>query len=266
MNGLSSDPFASLGGGFPAMPGFGGSLFDRGPLVFAFPRTFIERDGARFARYELRVPMVATDLGETRLAPVRFEGRVVADPPDGTGAVITDPFVALSPPLSVRVVPPAEGRPTSFCGALAASLAAEASLDTQTCRQGDPVELSIKLSGDFVRSTVQAPDPSLAEGFADLFRAWDDPVREDLPDGSVRFRYKLRALAAGTVDVPSVPVSYFDTAARAYATVRTAPLPLRVEAVAAFDAGGAFAAASNAVARATRPELAMRAGFALSSR
>ncbi|MBQ3811530.1 MAG: BatD family protein, partial [Kiritimatiellae bacterium] len=267
VNGLSSDPFASLGGGFPAMPGFGGSLFDRGPLVFAFPRTFVERDGARFARYELRVPMVATDLGETRLAPVRFEGRVVADPPAGAvrphpakkrgageilagiGAIITDPFVALSPPLSVRVVPPpAEGRPASFCGALAASLAAEASLDTQTCRQGDPVELSIKLSGDFVRSTVQAPDPSLAEGFADLFRAWDDPVREDLPDGSVRFRYKLRALAAGTVDVPSVPVSYFDTAARAYATVRTAPLPLRVEAVAAFDAGGAFAAASNAVA------------------
>ena len=169
VNGLSSDPFASLGGGFPAMPGFGGSLFDRGPLVFAFPRTFVERDGARFARYELRVPMVATDLGETRLAPVRFEGRVVADPPDGTGAVITDPFVALSPPLAVRVVPPpAEGRPASFCGALAASLAAEASLDTQTCRQGDPVELSIKLSGDFVRSTVQAPDPALAEGEYDL--------------------------------------------------------------------------------------------------
>ncbi len=261
VNGLSADPFASLGGGFPAMPGFGGSLFGDGPLVFAFLRTFPERDGARFVRYALRVPMVAMAEGEARFAPVRFEGRVVADGADGPFA--TDPFVALSAPLVVRVVPPPlAGRPDSFCGVLAASLAAEASLDTQTCRQGDPVELSIRLSGDFVRSTAQAPDPARAEGFSDLFRAWDDPVREDLPDGSVRFRYKLRALSAGTIDVPPIPVSYFDTAARAYATVRTAPLPLRVEAVAAFDAGDAFAAATNLAAAAVAPRAVPALTFA----
>ena len=239
------DPFAGMGFG-----GFGGgfpSLFgEETPAVFGPPREFFAENGTNFVRYAVEAAFSATEEGTCRFPPARFEGQVLlAVGRDGRPFQASRPIVALSSPLEVAVVPPPrDGRPGSFFGALGTSLRPLASLDAQTCRQGDPLTLSLRLDGDLVPQTVRAPDVFAAPGMAETFRAWGDPERRD--DGNTPvFEYRIRALAAGTVEVPPIPLSYFDTAARAYVTVETAPVPLRVDPVADFDPAALFAAAAT---------------------
>lgn len=239
------DPFAGMGlggfgGGFPSLFG------EETPAVFDPPRERFSENGTNFVRYAIEAPFTATEEGQCRFPPARFEGQILhAVARDGRPTRVSRPIVALSAPLEVAVVPPPrEGRPASFFGALGTSLRPLAALDAQTCRQGDPLTLSLRLDGDLVPQTVRAPDLFAAPGMAETFRAWGDPERRD--DGNTPvFEYRLRALAAGTVEVPPIPLSYFDTASRAYVTVETAPVPIRVDPVADFDPAALFAAAAT---------------------
>lgn len=239
------DPFAGMGFG-----GFGGgfpSLFgEETPAVFAPPHERFAENGTNFVRYAVEASFTASAEGRCRFAPARFEGQIVRSVAgDGRPTGVSRPIVAISRPLEVAVVPPPrEGRPDSFFGALGTELRPLASLDAQTCRQGDPLALTLRLEGDLVPQTVRAPDVFAAPGMSDAFRAWGDVERKD-DGGTPVFEYRVRALAAGTIEVPPIPLSYFDTAARSYVTVETAPVPLRVDPVADFDPAALFAAAAT---------------------
>jgi len=97
------------------------------------------------------------------------------------------------------------------------------------------LQLTLDVSGRFNVAHLRAPALSTIPGMGERFRVHDDSVRRSaIPDGR-RFTYTVRPLVAGTQEFPAIPVSFFDTVSRTYATVYTDPIPLRVEAVAQFD-------------------------------
>ena len=197
-------------------------------------------DDPGFVTYSFSVPFRAVAEGIAVFSPVRFSGHVVAVG-DGDAPVRSPYIVALSETVQVRVEPPPpEGRPPGYGGIIGASVEARASLDAQTCRQGDPLELTLEIGGGAVRETVRAPaifsDPALSA----IFRSIGEPTRRE-SDSGVAFKWRVRPVVSGTLEVPPLALSWFDLPSHSYQTTRTAPLPLRVDPVAAFDPDALFA-------------------------
>ena len=229
------DPFSLLRGN---------SLFNREDPVFSFPATNLTENGTAWIRYALTTPWRSTGEGTIRFPPVRLRGHVVTEE---TGEPVRTPdFTVLTEPLTVRVVPPPEaGRPASFIGALSRTLQAELALNAQTCRQGDPLELTLTFSGvGLVPSTVREPDLFADPALSAAFRAYGNVTRTADTKG-VRFVYRLRPLEAGTLEIPSFPFAFFNTQTRAYEEIRSAPVPIRVDPVADFNADSLFAASAT---------------------
>ena len=162
--------------------------------------------GTNAWRYTVKVPVKPEADGKKRLGPV------VVSIPTRTDffGFVSRTFDLRSGTVELKVLaPPEKGRPKSYCGAISREFAATASLDTNVCTAGDPLLFSLDVSG--------ATDPSMVHATETLA-------------ASKRFSWRVSTVKAGTVEFPSVPVSYFDAKARAYRTVRTEPIPIQVKA------------------------------------
>ena len=210
--------------------------------VFALPRASGNLNGRPAWRYRLALGFTPQAEGDVTFAPATFRGDLATGVRNGNEAVRTSLFCR-SEPLVVHVVPPpAEGRPSSFCGTVGTALAVSASLDAQSCRQGDPVRLTLDIAGVFSQRSFRAPQLAARPGFDGVFRVYDDVKTESGPTpGSLRLTYTLRPLQAGTIELPPIDVAYYNTASNAYAVARTEPVPLRVDEVPAFDPEALFA-------------------------
>ncbi|MCL1856824.1 MAG: BatD family protein [Kiritimatiellaeota bacterium] len=223
---------------------FGADPFSRSvAIAFDLPRENATWNGKAAWTYTLTARFTAQIEGTYTFGPASFKGGVITGI-RRNGAQIDDIY-AIAPAVSVRVTPPTlEGRPPSYAGVLGQSMAATSKLDAQTCRQGDLLQLTVDVSGQFNVAHLRPPALSSIPGMEERFRVYDDSVRSSaIPDGR-RYAYTVRPLLAGTQEFPAIPLSYFDTEARAYKTVATEPIPLRVEAVAEFDPASIIRSAS----------------------
>ncbi len=202
------------------------------------PREPATLDGHPAWRYHLTVTYMADREGSFTFGPAQLKGQVITGVRPNGVPEMRD-ILAIGPAATVRVVPPPdEGRPETFVGTIGTNLNASALLDAQTCNQGDPLRLTLDISGPITLSNLRPPVLSLLPDVASSFRVYDDAVRSEeipnQPDGR-RFIYTIRPLVAGTIEFPPLPISFYNKEAGAYQTVFTEPLPLRVEAVAEFD-------------------------------
>ncbi len=128
------------------------------------------------------------------------------------------------------VEPTTVGRPASYCGAISSNLVVTASLDTNVCTAGDPLMLTLDVSGVTDLSTVVAP--SFADVFKKegVFRLDEASLKTETLANSRRFTWRVRPLKAGTVEFPALPVSFYDLSKRAYATRLTESMPVQVRA------------------------------------
>jgi len=135
-------------------------------------------------------------------------------------------------------------------GAAGREVRAAADLSTHRCALGDPVELTLTVSGELDTHNLTPPDLVNHDALTRLFKVYAEPP-EPAAEGETRqFRYTLRPLRTGTLEVPSIAVAFYVSAQRAYREVRTDPLPLRV----AFPAAGVGAGAGpSALARPVAP-------------
>lgn len=133
--------------------------------------------------------------------------------------------------LTIEVMePPSAGRPASYCGAISSNLVAKATLNASVCTAGDPLELTLDISGVTDLSNVYAPSFAGELNKGGVFRVDEASLRTETLAASRRFTWRVRTLKAGTVEFPSLPVAYYDPAARAYRTFRTASIPVQVKA------------------------------------
>ena len=213
------------------------SPFERHPAVFRFGPKTEDRGGTNWWNYSFGLDYSALAEGDYTFGPITVKGAIVTGArPDGSPAM--DEVFVVAPAITVRVIPPPEeGRPDWYCGAVGRSLSAKASLDATKCKVGDPLTLSLDMTGEVSAANIRPPTLNLQKGLSDNFRIYDDSIESETIPGGKRFRYRLRPLKAGTLEFPPVKVAYYDTVRPGYVTISTDPLPVKVEATTQIATG-----------------------------
>ena len=130
--------------------------------------------------------------------------------------------------IIVAVEPPAAGRPADYGGAVG-NLRVAAKLDTNGTRVGDPLLLTLRVTGTgnvklFPRPTIGVPWGTLVKG--------DERVRVDTTArkiaGTKEFDWVLTPRIAGELDVPPIRYSYFNPDSRRYEVTATSSTHVRI--------------------------------------
>ena len=128
----------------------------------------------------------------------------------------------------VAVEPPNAGRPSDYGGAVG-SLRVAAKLDTSVSRVGDPMLLTVRVSG--TGNVKLFPRPSVGVSWATLVKG-DERVQVDTTArriaGSKEFDWLLTPRIAGELDLPPIKYGYFNPDSRRYEVASTSPTHIRV--------------------------------------
>ena len=208
-----------------------------GPKPQLFPFT-VAREADKGWRFTAAVaPWRMTSAGTVRLDPVTVEIPLITGVRRGRDrfnrAVDVPVFsnvVLRTKPLVITVSePPLEGRPRSWCGAIASNLTVTASLDAKVCTAGDPLTLTMEIAGAANSASVPPPDFSFIDT-GGVFRIDAASAKTETIGTTRRFTWRVRPQTPGTVEFPSLPVSYYDVGSRKYVTRNTDLIPIQVKA------------------------------------
>ena len=221
--------------------------------------------------FTFRSAITAVKTGEIEIPPVTMTGRVlVSAVPPGFDAFFDQffrnfPMPGVGRPEQVevstrgrtlKVLPlPKEGRPADFSGAVG-QFSLDASADPASAGPGEPVTLSLQVSG---RGNFDAMSPPALTG-ADGWRTYAPKEKFQRDDavgsaGTKTFEFKMVARTDQTA-TPGADFSFFDPRKKEYVTLKAAPQ--QVDAAgrgsaaddqdATASASSPLAAASNAAA------------------
>lgn len=225
---------------FSAMMGQQGT-----PARFKLDRRAITENGNAYWEYGLTVPYSPLAEGSYTFGPALFKGNVPISV-DQTGNAKGESVFAVGNAAIVRVIPPPEEtRPTSYSGAIGSNLVAEAALDAQTCNVGDPLKLTLTLSGAIQMRNLTPPKLSLQTNLLDHFDFYDESVQTVKQDNQRRYSYTLRPRHSGSFEFPPVEVSFYDVTSRQYRTIQTEPIPLKVRLTAEVTAAQVVGGSTN---------------------
>jgi hypothetical protein len=136
-----------------------------------------------------------------------------------------------SPNLEMEVLSlPEEGRPENFSGAIG-DFRLQVKADPLKVSQGDPVTLTMTVSGQGNFDRVQAPQLQGEEGWKTY-----TPSSEFLKDGDDHhgkkvFEQAIVAKASNLTEIPAITFSYFDPESKSYKSLVSSPVPLQVQEV-----------------------------------
>ena len=134
-----------------------------------------------------------------------------------------------SPAMKLTVLPlPEEGKPADFSGAIG-DFHLSVSANPVELAPGDPITLTMKVSGQGNFDRVQAPKLSTDKGWKTY-----SPSSELLKDGGPGqgkkvFEQALVAKDSSLKEIPAILFSYFDPAAAQYKTLTAKPIPLNIK-------------------------------------
>ncbi|MDA3925345.1 MAG: BatD family protein [Kiritimatiellae bacterium] len=220
--------YKSRGMGFGSM--FGSDPFKSRPIRFRLKPKQIKINGKRYREYTLILNYTATGEGEHTFGPVTFKGQIMSGVTPQREAVFTDVYT-IGAAATVRVIPPPdEGRPEDFIGSVGKEMITVAQLDTTVCKVGDPLTLTLEITGKISITNLRTPELSLQPNLLRDFKIYDNNVKTETLKNGKRFTYRIRPTKAGTLEFPPINISYYDTDQHAYKTITTEPIPVQAEA------------------------------------
>jgi hypothetical protein len=161
---------------------------------FGLPRRIVESESTSWFEYTLSFDFTARDFGAYTFGPTVFKGNVLTGVSGDHQPVIERVFAA-GPAVAIRVSPPPEkDRPPGFWGLMGAEAGADASIDTSACRVGDPIRLTLSLTGSLSFRNARAPRLSDYPPISNLFTVYDQSV--ETLQGRIRPTLHLHAPAA----------------------------------------------------------------------
>ncbi|HIP38312.1 MAG TPA: protein BatD [Desulfocapsa sulfexigens] len=134
-----------------------------------------------------------------------------------------------SPEFDLTVLPlPEDERPENFSGAIG-DFRLHVKADPVELSPGDPITLTMTVSGQGNFDRVQAPKLSSEQGWKSY-----TPSSEFLKDGGPGhgkkvFEQALVAKDSTLSEIPAVEFSYFDPATASYKTLASSPIPLKIK-------------------------------------
>lgn len=147
-------------------------------------------------------------------------------------------IVLQSDSVEIQVRPlPTAGKPDNFAGVVG-TFTLESSVDTATLDAGDPVTLTVRLSGTGNLKGVPDPDLSTLDGFRiyESSSNGNTTHRDDRIVGEKVWEFVLVPTSGGDVEIPPVRMGVFDPEQEAYVQLATEPIPLDVSATALDEA------------------------------
>lgn len=145
--------------------------------------------------------------------------------------------------LSVRELP-TQGRPESFTGTVGRGYRLEVAADRSVVQVGDPIQLTLTLSGDAAVESAMLPALSADGGMSPKdFRLPAERPAGVFEDGVKRFEVQVRVLHDAVDAIPALAFSWYDPEQRAYETTRSAPIALSVHSAQVVSAGDVVSAA-----------------------
>lgn len=207
-----------------------GSMFLHEPrkAKFALPRKIVQVNNLSYYEYNLQFDYVPRDEGNYVFGPVVFKGGV-PERLDEHGRAVGANIFAVGPACTVRVIPPPEeGRPESYSGAIGSNMAVKASLDTGNCNVGDPLKLTLTVSGQVKLDKILPPRITLQTNILQRLTVYDNTVQTVKKDFYNQYIYTARPIQAGDYEIPPIEMAYYDVASRGYKKVFTSPIRLHV--------------------------------------
>jgi hypothetical protein len=150
-------------------------------------------------------------------------------------------FLVPSNTVSLKVLDlPTKDRPSDFSG-LVGSYHIDAAARPTSVNVGDPITLTIALSGSQYLEPVQLPPLKQQPALSRDFKIPTERATGEISGAKKIFTQTIRPLRPDVIEIPTITLSYFDTDSRTYRTIETHAIPLAVgptRVVTAKDAEG----------------------------
>lgn len=244
------------------------SFFNNSLARFDFKPKIVTQNGKTYFEYLFPLNYIPTTEGEYNFGPVSFKGLIyIGATSQGKG--ITKSIYTIAKKITVKVVPPPiDGRPASYIGAIGTKLTAKASLDAQTCKVGDPLTLTLLLSGNIQMDNIYTPSLTLQKNLNKDFRIYEDSAKSETKGDQRTYKYTVRPSKAGTLEFPPIEISFYNPDLKKYQTVTTAPIPIRANPATEFKESTVIDTADQSVtiiAKTENPDLEVTAPFSMES-
>ena len=191
-----------------------------------FFQTMRLENSKRYFVFLFKTGAVATKVGKRNIV---FETDVTVRDSDNFFGKRKQIHVA-SDPIAMEVLPlPAKGRPANFSGAVGSNLQFKVKASLAAVKTGDPLNLSIEISGRASLDQATVPGPDEWEGFK-LYPATSNTKYLDSRHlhAFKSFERIIVPLRPDVTEVPKIEFVYFDIGTKQYVTRTAGPFPLRV--------------------------------------
>jgi hypothetical protein len=131
------------------------------------------------------------------------------------------------PQLTVQALPE-DGRTVRYSGIVGTG-SASARIEPAATAVGQPMLLTVSLTDLAFGNHIQNLPEATLDGLGPEFLITRDPMHIETTADSRAFTYIVRPLRSGLTTLPALALDLFDPAQNTYRTVRTAPLPIRVD-------------------------------------
>jgi len=136
-------------------------------------------------------------------------------------------FMVKSEPISLTIQPlPEKGKPKQFYG-LVGQYSIAASAQPLKVYMGDPITLTIKIGGVYLKS-VRWPALEEIPELAANFKIPSQHSSPEIKNGMKVFTQTIRAGNDRVTEIPSIPLAYFDARGGEYVVAKTQPIKLEV--------------------------------------
>lgn len=139
------------------------------------------------------------------------------------------PISATVEDVAVQIkAPPLEGQPDCYRGAVG-RYALNVTAAPSEATVGDPITLSLQLSGTGRLELLQPPPIATQASLTDGFRVPDESLAGVVDRNVKTFTQSIRPKHQGIVEIPPIEFAYFDPESERYVTLRSDPIPIFVK-------------------------------------
>ena len=210
--------------------GFGADPFQRTLQQFAPPPQQVKRMDAignetTYWEYRFTRSLFPQEFGNYSFGPVTLKGVLPIADPSNPDEIVGQRIYAVAKPVNVAVADvPQEHRPADYIGAFG-SFRWDALLTPLQAKVGDPLTLTLRLSGQGSTVNIRPIDLSANPDVTENFRIHMPPT-EEIIGQTCTFIYTVRPQKSGTFFFPPISISVFDVNTEQFVSMQSLPIPL----------------------------------------